>query len=202
VERAGAAARVWVVAGAPGAGKSTVAEELLRQLRPTPALLDKDLLFSGFVAEVLAAHGRPHGEREGAWYDQHVKAHEYGGLTAAARQVRASGCPVLLVAPFTEQVRDPARWAGWVSELGGEPVRLVWVRCDPGTLRARILARGRARDAGKLAEFEAFVARTRPDLPPPAPHHQIDNRGGAPSLARQVAALVRQADDGGHGSGR
>jgi predicted kinase len=187
---------VWVVAGAPGSGKTTVTDLLLRFLDPVPALLDKDVLFAGFVGEVQRAAGRPGGEREGEWYDRHVKVHEYGGMTGAARQIRGAGCPVVLVAPFTGQIRDPRAWARWVVELGGDPVRLVWVRSDAETLRARIVARDSDRDAGKLRRFDRFLARMLPDVPPPVPHHEVDNREGARDLCEQVVGLCVTAGRG------
>jgi len=179
-------APAWIVAGPPGAGKSTVAALLLRRLRPVPALLDKDTLYGGFVAASLAAAGRPAGEREGPWYDEHIKHLEYDGLTAVAREIRAHGCPVLLSGPFTHQTRTVAGWQAWRLALGGGSLCLFWVRVDAPTLHRRLVSRGSPRDGEKLRRFDEYLARIQPDRAPEAPHVELDNRLSAAPLESQV----------------
>src|ERR1035438_6028514 len=186
-------AAAWVVAGPPGAGKTPLSVALLACLEPTPALLDKDTMYGSFVAATLASAHRPADEREGPWYDEHIKAHEYAGMTATAREIREHGCPVLLSGPFTGQIHDEQRWRSWVGELGGATVHLVWIRSDEATLRQRLVARGLDRDAAKLANFEQFGIDMRLGAEPAAPHVTIDNRLAAVALEEQVAALIAQA---------
>lgn len=181
---------VYVVAGAPGAGKTTVTGLLAPRLDPVPAVIDKDTVYGSFVAATLRVAGRPEGEREGVWYDEHVKVHEYGGMTATAAEIRSHGCPVMLVAPFTSQIRDPDVWRGWVSALAGDPVRLIWVGCRPEVLRARLVARASHRDGGKLDDFDAWTQRMLPATPPPIPHLAVDTGDG--NLEQRVAEVAEQ----------
>lgn len=184
-------ADVWVVAGPPGAGKTTVANVLLSMLSPVPALLDKDTMYGGFVAATLSAAHRPSGEREGPWYDDNVKVHEYSGMTAVAREIRSKGCSVVLSAPFTKHVHDAEKWSWWVGELGGGEVRLVWIRSDADTLRHRLEHRKSERDTEKLAEFEEFIAGMHLEAKPAVGHVTIDNRLSAePAIEVQLRAAL------------
>ena len=74
------------------------------------------------------------------------------------------------------------------------PCVLIWVRSDAATLRSRLTSRERGRDQGKLDDFEAFVERMQPNVPPPVPHIEVDAREDAPTLEEQLRAVREAAD--------
>ena len=72
-------------------------------------------------------------------------------------------------------------------------MRLVWVRSDAATLRPRLERRGSPRDTGKLAGFDAFLARDAARRAAAGPHVEVDNRLGAPDLATQLRAATARS---------
>jgi predicted kinase len=163
--------RVVVVTGAPGAGKSATGEALARALGAAP--LDQDTLTNPLVDVVAAALGVV--DYADPRLAEAVRTARYECLLRVAEDCLRSGLPVVLVAPFTAERRDPAAWEALADRLraaGGSPV-LAWLRIGPDELARRVLGRGAARDAAKLADVRSWIAGV--DLgAPAAPHLEVD----------------------------
>ena len=174
-----------VVSGVAGGGKSTFAIALAGHLGA--AVLDLDATYAA-VLPLLRPDIDP-AERRTALYE---------GLRDAAGPSLAAGTPVLLVAPWTTERRDPVAWDALAAALAstGGTARLLWVCLDPVTVLRRLRDRRLDRDAAKLAAPELWIEQARPDEPPVVEHVRIDGARPVAAEARRVARLLRPS--GGH----
>jgi predicted kinase len=98
----------------------------------------------------------------------------------------------IITAPFLAEFDDPA----WLErerarfEAYGVPAEIVWVACDSETMHTYIRRRGAARDAAKLADWPAYMAKVDPDRRPAGEHHVIDNSVTADPLTVQAKRLL------------
>src|SRR5258705_13182040 len=149
---------VVIVAGPPGAGKSTVAPQLARALGA--ASIDIDATFSPIVP-LLGTHPR-----------DVVRDAIYESLIASAEGSLRAGVHVVVAAPFTGERRDRLAWDRLSTRLSasGAAAVLVWLHAPRELLLERLAARAATRDADKLADPASWLREAEPEVPPVVPH--------------------------------
>lgn len=134
-------ARVIVIGGLPGSGKTTVGALLARTIGA--ALLDQDTVTNPLIAEIAALTGAgddlDHPSLRGA-----VRDARYACLRDTAAEISSLGCPVVVVAPFTAEMIDPVAWQQFSSDFHSS--LLVAITIDPAESLRRRLSRGHVRD--------------------------------------------------------
>lgn len=161
-------ARLVVVCGPAGAGKSTYARKLAAETGA--CLLDSDTVTEPVVRAGMALGGLDPDDRDSSEYRRAFRDPVYECLFAVAAENLPS-CEVILVGPFTSEVRDP-EWPDRLRERFGVAVEVVYVWADDDERRRRIEARGNPRDASKLADWEGFLAQSR-STRPIFPHRMV-----------------------------
>jgi predicted kinase len=180
---------VVLLMGWPAAGKSTVGRALARRLGA--ALIDQDTATAplvAVVADLVGVHDLDDQRLAGP-----TRRARYETITALAEDNLRVGIPVVLVAPFTDERRDPDAWAALDRRFrvaGGTPL-LVWLQLRPATAMQRLRARGAARDLAKVADPAAFLAGL--DLIEPAgPHLTVDGESPTDDVVRGVLAALAE----------
>jgi adenylylsulfate kinase-like enzyme len=150
---------VWVVAGPAGAGKSTLGRALAR--RTGAVLLDLDTVTNPLL-DALAPLIAPDGHWNDAVRRALVRPARYAALLATARDQVAPD--LVLVAPFTAELRGGEEWATLRDAIApAEPV-VVWLDASPELLEERLADRSLDRDV-----------HARPGVERPAvPHVLVD----------------------------
>ena len=152
-------ARVLVVAGVAGAGKSTLGRELAR--RTGSVLLDLDTLtnplLDGLGASALAPWATHWNSPE---HRDVVRPARYAVLLAAAREQADLGHDLVLVAPFTAELAGGPEWDLLRTAVAPAEPEVVWLHAPAEVLAARVRERGEARDTST-----ALTGATEPTVP-------------------------------------
>ena len=149
-----------VCCGFPASGKSTAAR-FLASLTDA-VVLDKDRYADDLEVSVMSALTQPH-DRDSDVYKSIVAPHIYTGLIRTGLTV-ATKYPVVLDAPFLSTIEHAADYGTSLREHlctiadlpAPGPVTTVWIDSTQADIRARMRERGLDRDAGKLADWDAY----------------------------------------------
>lgn len=143
------------VSGAAGSGKSTLGRELARALR-APAI-DLDTVTNPLLDRLAPGLLDAGGHWLASGHADRIRAGRYAALRATAAEVVATTGLVVLIAPFTAELRGAREWDELVAELAPATVRMVHLHGDERLLQGRRTARGEQRDQ--------FRPATAPDAP-------------------------------------
>ena len=182
--------QVILIGGYTGSGKTELGRILAR--RAKWAILNKDTMTRALVEAALEGSGESPHERDSKLYHSLVRPAEYEVLLSAMEENVACGNSVIITAPFIREFADQA-WCDRVSanvESWEARLHLIWVRCDADSMKAYIRRRGAARDAAKLADWDAYMRKVDLQYTPRMTHHILDNSVGARPLQQQAADFL------------
>lgn len=166
---------VHLVFGPPAAGKTTHARQLATRIGGI--LLDSDEVTERLIRAGLALAGMDPDDRDSPAYKKAFREVVYETLFDLAES-HAGRLPVVIAGPFTSEGGDPSWPARLEARLGVMPeFHFVW--CEPSERKARVMARGMARDLPKLADWDAYIATCR-ETAPVFPHRWIDTSANPP----------------------
>ena len=160
----------YIVCGSPGAGKTTYARKLATTRRA--ALLDIDTVTERLVRIALRESGHDPDDRDSETFKRIFRDPIYATLFDIARD----NLPiqyVVIVGPFTKELRDP-EWPAKLSRSLGGSVEVHYVTCPPEIRKRRLAKRGDARDLAKLRSWENYI-QYYDEKPPTFEHIFIDS---------------------------
>jgi len=148
-------ARLLLIGGLAGCGKSTLAKAIARQTGF--AILDKDTLTLPLVESLLVSLGSSANDRESNAYAS-IRPLEYKCLMDTVVENARLGICTIAVAPFIEEAVDP-EWYAAVCDHTDADVLCVWVRASSEVMNKRLVERGLSRDRNKLDGWQEYLQK-------------------------------------------
>lgn len=161
-------ARLVVICGPAGAGKSTYGRKLARETGA--CLLDSDTVTEPVVWAGMALGELDPDDRDSPAYREAFRDPVYECLFQVAAE-NLPHCDVILVGPFTSEIRDPNWHLHLFARFEIVP-EIIYVWAEDEVRHQRIADRGNPRDAAKLADWKGFLASHRSECPA-CPHRFV-----------------------------
>lgn len=156
--------RLILVTSPPACGKTYISKKLAENLKHV-VYLDKDTLIP-LSKVIFQVAGEPY-NRSSAFFQKHIRDVEYVTILELAYEALKYDDIVLINAPFTQEVRDPA----YIDALKKKLVQLntkltvIWVQTDVEVCKQRMLARGSDRDTWKVQNWDTYIKDVNFDIP-------------------------------------
>lgn len=158
------APRLILFSGHAGTGKSTLAKMALPLIIEKTGedffFLDKDTAFGAFSAHVMELTTNNPNDRDSPYYLKNLRDWEYSGLIDIARENLLLGVNIILVGPFSNEIKSGKMFSPEHLGLPLETtIRLAWIDLEEGEARRRMELRADPRDDWKLAHWDQYVPR-------------------------------------------
>lgn len=150
-----------VVCGAPGAGKTTYATQLARELGA--AIFDSDQVTQRLVQAGLALAGLDVNDRDSPAYKKAYRDCVYETLWDLA-VIHGEHLPVVVAGPFTSECGELS-WPDKIYARTGKRAVIWFVQCPAEIRKQRIVARGETRDEAKLLAWDEYRTTCREETP-------------------------------------
>ena len=182
-----ASARLLILAGPPGVGKSTAATSILGYL-PHAIVVEKDLIASGFVLQAARDRNEPTSGAYGSkHYWQTIRPLEYAGATGLACANLVGTRTVLLVGGWGPELAVCRLWTELTTIVAPARLSVVHLEAPPSeTWRQRLSARGSRADS---PWFETFAAAVSGQPVWPLAHRIPTDQAPAAVVGQILAAL-------------
>jgi predicted kinase len=152
---------LYIITGAPGAGKSTYGRQLASRHRA--AFLDIDTASETLVQAALNAMQHNPDDRDSAFFKQTFRAPIYENVFAIAQE-NLPHISVVIAGPFTSE-KSNANWRAELQQRFQVPVEIHYIHCSEKQLRRNIERRSNPRDAFKLANWDCYIRSYSPHAP-------------------------------------
>lgn len=156
--------RLILVTSPPACGKTYISKMLAKNIKNI-VYLDKDTLIP--LSHVIFDVAGQERNRSSDFFEKYIRNPEYEVVVNLAMEALEYADTVLINAPFTREVRNPAYVRELKKKLAEHNARLtvVWVETTLDVCRQRMIARNSPRDTWKLANWDEYVSTRDYSIP-------------------------------------